>query len=95
MDYWPFAGVADVTIFSADLKNPKIPESHQLGKLKEKNSKTALQHNPEIKQYYHRRLEQGKNEMSIINVIRNKLLARIFSVVKRGTPYVDTMKYAA
>lgn len=58
-------------------------------------SKTALQHDPEIKQYYNRRLEQGKNEMSTINVIRNKLLARIFSVVKRGTPYVDTMKYAA
>lgn len=58
-------------------------------------AKTALQHNPEIRQYYKRRLEeQGKNEMSTINVIRNKLLARIFAVVKRGTPYVDTLKYA-
>jgi transposase len=59
-------------------------------------SKTALQHNPEIRQYYRRRVdEEGKNEMSTINVIRNKLLARIFAVVKRGTPYVDTLKYAA
>lgn len=58
-------------------------------------SKTALQHNPEIRQYYRRRLEQGKNRMSTVNVIRNKLLARIFAVVKRGTPYVDTLKYAA
>lgn len=59
-------------------------------------AKTALQHNPEIRQYYERRIgEQGKNKMSTINVIRNKLLARIFAVVERRTPYVDTMKYAA
>lgn len=59
-------------------------------------AKTALQYNPEIKQYYNRRTEeQGKNRMSTINVIRNKLLSRIFAVVKRGTPYVDTLKYAA
>ncbi|SHG78397.1 Transposase, partial [Salegentibacter echinorum] len=51
-------------------------------------AKTALQHNPEIKQYYNRRIEeQNKEKMSTINVIRNKLLARIFAVVKRGTPY--------
>jgi hypothetical protein len=29
------------------------------------------------------------------NSIRNKLLSRIFAVVKRGTPNVNTMKYAA
>lgn len=59
-------------------------------------AKTALQYNPEIRHYYKRRTEeQGKNPMSTINVIRNKLLSRIFAVVKRGTPYVDTMKYAA
>ncbi|SHG67473.1 hypothetical protein SAMN05444483_12147, partial [Salegentibacter echinorum] len=39
--------------------------------------------------------EQNKEKMSTINVIRNKLLARIFAVVKRGTPYADTMRYAA
>lgn len=59
-------------------------------------AKTALQYNPEIRQYYKRRIEdQGKNKMSTINVIRNKLLSRIFAVVKRGTPYVDTLRYAA
>lgn len=59
-------------------------------------AKTALQYNPEIKQYYDRRTqEQGKNRMSTINVIRNKLLSRIFAVVQRGTPYVDTLKYAS
>jgi len=25
--------------------------------------------------------------MSVLNAVRNKLLARVFAVVKRGTPY--------
>ncbi|TGV02766.1 IS110 family transposase, partial [Flavivirga rizhaonensis] len=41
-----------------------------------------------------RRVEQGKNKMSTLNIIRNKLLAKAFAVVARGTFYVDTMKYA-
>ncbi len=58
-------------------------------------AKCAIQHNPEMRMFYKKRVEEGKNEMSTINIIRNKILARIFAVVKRGTPYIDTMKYAA
>ena len=29
------------------------------------------------------------------NIIRNKINARVFAVVNRGTPYVDIIKYAA
>ncbi len=56
---------------------------------------TAIQHNPEMRMYYQRRIGQGKNEMSTLNIVRNKLLARIFAVVQRNTPYVETLKYAA
>jgi transposase len=55
----------------------------------------AIIHNPEMKAYYERRVEQGKSKMSTINIIRNKLLARIFAVISRGTPYVNTYKFAA
>jgi len=48
-----------------------------------------------MKNYYTQRVDKGKNKMSTINVIRNKLLSRIFSVIKRQTPYIDTMKFAA
>jgi len=58
-------------------------------------AKTAIQHNPEMRLYYERRLEKGKNKMSTINIIRNKLLSRIFAVIQRQEPYVDLMKYAA
>lgn len=58
-------------------------------------AKTAIQHNEEMKIYYNRRINDKRNKMSTINIIRNKLLARAFAVAKRRTPYVDTLKYAA
>jgi transposase len=58
-------------------------------------AKVAIQYNPEMKAFYKRRLSEGKNKMSTINIIRNKLLSRIFAVVNRKTPYVDFMKYVA
>ena len=47
-----------------------------------------------MKIYYQNRKAKGANGMSTINIIRNKLIARIFAVVKRGTPYVDKFKFA-
>ena len=56
-------------------------------------AKTAIQSNPEMKVYYQRRVSEGKEKMSTINIIRNKLLSRIFAVVTRETPYVNTYAY--
>ena len=58
-------------------------------------AKVAIQYNSEMKLFYNRRVEKGKNKMSTINIVRNKLVARIFAVIERKTPYVDFMKYAA
>lgn len=58
-------------------------------------AKNAIMHNYEMKVYYETRIEKGKQKMNTINIIRNKLLARIFAVVKRESPYVDFLKYAA
>lgn len=56
---------------------------------------SAVQYNPEMKAYYQKRIAEGKHVMSTLNIIRNKILARIFAVAKRGTPYVDTCGYAS
>jgi transposase len=54
-------------------------------------AKSAIQNNPEMKIYYNRRIEKGKNKMSTINIVRCKLLARIFAIVKRQIPYVNML----
>lgn len=56
---------------------------------------TAIHFDTELREYYIRRQEEGKSKMSIINIIRNKLVSRVFAVAKRGTPFVDIKKYAA
>lgn len=49
---------------------------------------SALQSDSEIKAYYERKVLEGKNKMSVINAVRNKLIHRITAVVKRQTPFV-------
>ena len=71
----------------SNLANKKIKS------LLDQCAKTSIQHNPEMKLYYEKRVKIGKPKMCTINVIRNKILSRIFAVVKRGTPYVNTMGY--
>jgi len=56
---------------------------------------SAILHDPELKIYFQKRTERGIHKMNTINAVRNKLLARVFAVIKRGTPYVTLSKYAA
>lgn len=66
----------------------------QLKSLLNMAAMNAIKINGEFKQYYIRRKQEGKNNMSTLNVIRNKLLSRMFAVVKRQSPYVDLYKFA-
>ena len=59
------------------------------------SSISAIQHDSELKMYYHKRVEEGKPKMVALNIIRNKIVSRIFATVKRGTPFVELSKFAA
>lgn len=56
---------------------------------------SAIQHDTELKLYYQKRVEEGKPKMVALNIIRNKIVSRVFATVKRGTPYVELNKFAA
>jgi len=47
----------------------------------------AIKYVEGITAYYERKVAEGKNKMSVLNAIRNKLLSRIFAVVVRETIY--------
>lgn len=53
----------------------------------------AIQHNDELKHYYNRKISEGKNKMSVVNAVRNKLVQRIFAVVRDGRNYVENYQY--
>lgn len=48
---------------------------------------SAINHDPQIRKYKMRLEAKGKPYGVICNNIKNKLVQRVFSVVKRGTPY--------
>ena len=50
-------------------------------------ARAAITAKGELREYYLRKVAQGKNKMSVLNAIRNKIIQRIFCVIKRGTPY--------
>jgi len=47
----------------------------------------AITFNEELKNYYQRKITEGKNPMSVINAVRFKLICRIFSVLKRNEEF--------
>ena len=56
---------------------------------------SAVQWDQELKEYYQSRVEKGKPKMLVLNIIRNKLVSRIFATVKRGTAYAEIKMIAA
>jgi transposase len=42
--------------------------------------------------YYQRKVAEGKNKMSVINAVRNKIIHRITAVIERQTPYVPSLQ---
>ena len=47
----------------------------------------AVTHYPEFKQYYERKIKEGKPKMLILNNVRNKIVLRIAAVIKNNLPY--------
>lgn len=50
---------------------------------------SSIRYVPDIKQYYERKVAEGKSKMSVLNAVRNKILQRVIAVVNRGTPYIE------
>lgn len=48
----------------------------------------AIRHDLELKRYYQKRVSEGMKKMSCLNIIRSKIVDRIFAVAKRQTPFV-------
>lgn len=55
---------------------------------------TAILHDPDIAKYYKRKIKEGKNPGVVVNAVKNKIVHRVFAVIKRKTPYVKLMAYA-
>jgi transposase len=48
---------------------------------------SAIRVKGELQDYYQRKVKEGKNKMLVLNAVRNKLIHRLYAVVKRGEKY--------
>ncbi len=53
---------------------------------------SAKKYDPQIKEYYERKVAEGKNKMLVLNNVRCKLISRAFAVIQRDSPFVNTLK---
>lgn len=53
----------------------------------------AISRKGELQDFYQRKVASGKNKMVVINAIRNKLVHRIFAVVRDGVMYQKNYQY--
>ena len=58
-------------------------------------AKAAARCDAEIAAYFARKRNEGKSFGCILNAVKFKLIGRVFAVIKRGSPYVNTQKFAA
>ena len=62
-------------------------------------ARNSVRFDPELKEYYERKLSEGKNSWLVLNNVKNKLIHRIFAVVRDGQmyekQYVHPLKQAA
>jgi transposase len=56
---------------------------------------SAITHYPEFKDYYDKKVKEGKHKLSVINAVRSKIAVRAVAVINSQTDYVDKHKKAA
>lgn len=92
-----YAGVAPFKHQSGSSIRGRTRVSHlanmTMKKLLHLAAMSAIQCSKEMKVYYQRKVKAGKNKMSVINAVRNKLISRVFACVREGRHYQNNYQH--
>jgi transposase len=87
-----YCGVAPFEFSSGTSVRGKTKVHHMANKKLKCNlhmaSLTAVKLDVDLKAYYERKVLEGKNKMSVLNAVKNKLLARVIACVNKQQEYV-------
>jgi len=89
----PFGNTSGTSIKGKD-KVHKMANK-DLKKLLHMGAVAAITHYPEFKDYYERKVKEGKHELSAINAVRSKIALRAVAVVNNQEKYVKKYKKVA
>ena len=86
-----YAGVAPFEHRSGTSLKGRSRISHlankRIKKLLHLSAMAAIRQPGEVQDYYHRKVESGKNKMLVLNAVRNKLVHRVFAVIRENRKY--------
>jgi transposase len=94
-----FCGIAPFEHTSGTSIRGKTRVSHladkEMKSLLHLSAQTAVKNDKELRRFYLRKTENGKPKMSTLNIVCNKIVSRMFAVIKRQTPYIEYNLQAA
>ena len=86
-----YCGVAPFEHSSGSSIRGRTRVSHMANKVLKRmlhmGAMSVISRDPELRDYYQRKVAQGKNKMLVINAVRNKIIHRLCAVIKRGYGY--------
>ena len=86
-----YCGVAPFEHSSGTSVRGRTRVSHMANKVLKRmlhlGAMSVISRDPELREYYKRKVAQGKNKMLVINAVRNKIIHRLCAVIKRGYAY--------
>jgi transposase len=87
-----YCGVAPFEYRSGTSIRGKTKVSHLANKKMKADltnaARSAVVHDPEMRIYYKRKREEGKEHGTVMNAVKFKIITRAFAVINRGTPFV-------
>jgi transposase len=89
----PFGNTSGTSIKGKD-KVHKMANK-DLKKLFHMGAVSAITHYPEFRDYYERKVKEGKHELSAINAVRSKIALRAVAVINNQQTYVNKYKKTA
>ena len=89
----PFSNTSGTSIKGRD-KVHKMANK-DLKKLLHMGALSAITHIAEFKDYYQRKVKEGKHAQSVINAVRSKIALRAVAVINKQEKYVDKYQKAA
>lgn len=96
-----FASYAGIAPFD-NSSGKKVAKSAHVSHIANKNIKalltngaySAVRSYQEFKEYFDKQIEKGKNEFCVINNVKNKMIHRVFAVIRRQQEYVNVHAFA-
>ena len=85
----PFANTSGTSVFGrnkvSNLADKGLKKLLHLGAL------SAIRLDNDLAIYYHRKVKEGKNKMSVLNAVRNKIIHLVFALIKNQTFYQNRL----